>query len=296
MHELIITPAVLIRFRRRLIEAEKSEATIGKYLRDAEHCSRFLAGRPADRARLLAWKALLLRDYAPASVNSMLASVNALLRLMERGDLCLRQVRVQHQAFAQEARELTRAEYQQLVQAAQSRGKRRLSCLIQAICATGMRVSEVQHLTVESLHRGEAIVSCKGKTRRIFLVAPLRKLLLGYARSCGITAGPVFRTRTGRPMSRTAIWREMKSLCRAARVAPEKVFPHNLRHLFARIFYAMEKDIAKLADILGHSSINTTRIYIATTGREHRQRMERMHLIIQAQKNAGHPRAPASGT
>lgn len=280
MQKLVITPAHLPRFRRHLLEAEKSLATIEKYMRDVQHFIRFLSGLPADRQRILAWKEQLRREYAPASVNSMLASVNALLRFLERGDLCVRQFRVQRQAFAPEDRELTREEYLRLVQAAQERGNRRLNCLLQAICATGMRVSEVQFLTVEVLKQGEVLVQCKGKIRRIFLVAHLRKLLLDYIRDTGITSGPVFCTRSGRPMSRTAIWREMKALCGAARVNPRKVFPHNLRHLFARIFYGLDKDIAKLADILGHSSINTTRIYIATTGKEHRRRMEQMHLII----------------
>ena len=280
MNELIITPALLTRFRRDLREREKSAATVEKYLRDAQHFARFLSGLPADRQRILAYKERLRLDYAPASANSMLASLNALLRFMSRADLCVRQLRLQRQTYASQARELTRTEYQRLVRAAKSRGDARLSCLIQTICATGVRVSEVQYITVAAVHQGEAVVNCKGKLRRIFLVEPLQKLLLGYIRAAGIAEGPVFRTRSGKPLSRTAIWRAMKSLCREASVPPEKVFPHNLRHLFARIFYDLDKDIAKLADILGHSSINTTRIYIATTGAEHRQRMALMRLIL----------------
>lgn len=280
MNELLITPALLTRFRRHLLDMEKSAATVEKYLRDAAHFTRFLSGRPADRQRILEYKESLARDYAPASANSMLASLGALLRFCNRPDLCVRQLRVQRQAYIPQQRELSRAEYQRLVRAARAQGRKRLCCLIQTICATGVRVSEVQFITVEALLKGEAVVLCKGKLRRIFLVEHLQRLLLRYAREAGVTSGPVFCTKSGRPMSRTAIWREMKSLCRAAGVAPEKVFPHNLRHLFARVFYELEKDIAKLADILGHSSINTTRIYIATTGAEHRQRMAQMHLIL----------------
>lgn len=280
MNELVITPADLSRFRRHLREAEKSPATVEKYLRDAQHFARFLSCLPADRQRILDYKEQLRRDYAPASANSMLASVNALLRHLSRADLCVRQLRVQRQTCAPEARELSKAEYQRLVRAAKAAGNRRLGCLLQTICATGVRVSEVQYITVESLRQGEAVVSCKGKLRRIFFVEHLQKLLRRYIHEEGITSGPIFRTRSGRPMSRTAIWREMKSLCRASGVAPQKVFPHNLRHLFARVFYELEKDIAKLADILGHSSIQTTRIYIAATGAQHRRKMELMHLII----------------
>lgn len=156
----------------------------------------------------------------------------------------------------------------------------RLNLIIQTICSTGIRVSELKFITVEAVKQGEATVNCKGKSRSVFIIRDLQKKLLRYAVEKKIKSGMIFVTRTGKPLSRTNIWREMKSLCKDADVNPEKVFPHNLRHLFARTFYGIEKDIAKLADILGHSSIDTTRIYIISTGTEHRKRMENMHLII----------------
>ena len=175
---------------------------------------------------------------------------------------------------------MTRAEYKRLCQAAKQKKNERLNLIIQTICATGIRVSELQYITVESAKCGEAIVNCKAKTRSVFIVKELKQKLLRYAEEQGIKSGMIFVTNSGKPINRTNIWREMKALCKDANVNPQKVFPHNLRHLFARTFYGIEKDIAKLADILGHSSINTTRIYIISTGTEHRKKMENMHLII----------------
>ena len=175
---------------------------------------------------------------------------------------------------------MTRAEYKRLCQAAKQKKNERLNLIIQTICATGIRVSELQYITVESAKCGEAIVNCKAKTRSVFIVKELKQKLLRYAEEQGIKSGMIFVTKSGKPINRTNIWREMKALCKDANVNPQKVFPHNLRHLFARTFYGIEKDIAKFADILGHSSINTTRIYIISTGTEHRKKMENMHLII----------------
>ena len=183
-------------------------------------------------------------------------------------------------AAAQEEKELTKAEYTRLCRTAERKHNERLNLILQTICGTGIRVSELQYITVEAAKNGEAVVNCKAKTRSVFIVKELKQKLLRYAAEQGIKNGMIFVTRTGKPISRTNIWREMKALCIEANVNPNKVFPHNLRHLFARVFYGIEKDIAKLADILGHSSINTTRIYIISTGSEHRQRMENMRLII----------------
>jgi len=280
MKEIRITDTMLTRFRQALKEAEKSDATIEKYLRDVRKFASWLRDRPVSKGLIMAYKEQIGREYAAVSANSMLASIHALLRFCGRMDMSVRQFRVQRQAYLPENKELSREEYQRLVKTARRQGKDRLCCLLQTICATGIRVSEVRFITVEAVQQGEAVVRCKGKQRRVFLVEHLRRLLKCYIRAQGLTEGPVFRTRRGRPLCRTAIWREMKALCKAAKVQQEKVFPHNLRHLFARVFYGIEKDIAKLADILGHSSINTTRIYIATSGVEHRQRMERMHLIL----------------
>ena len=192
----------------------------------------------------------------------------------------MKTIKIQQQVFCPEEKELTRAEYMRLVNTAKAKHNERLCLILQTICGTGIRVSELQFITIEAAKRGEATVSCKGKTRSVFIVRELQKKLLRYAAEQGIESGCIFITRGGKPVSRTNIWREMKALCGEADVNPNKVFPHNLRHLFARVFYGIEKDIAKLADILGHSSINTTRIYIISTGTEHRKRMENMRLII----------------
>ena len=192
----------------------------------------------------------------------------------------MKSIKLQRQIYCPEEKELTKAEYMRLVNAAKQKGNERLNLILQTICSTGIRVSELQYITVEAVKNGEAIVSLKGKTRSVFIVKELKKKLLRYAAEQKIHSGCIFITRTGKPISRTNIWREMKNLCEYAGVNPQKVFPHNLRHLFARVFYGIEKDIAKLADILGHSSINTTRIYIISTGDEHRRRMENMRLIL----------------
>ena len=210
----------------------------------------------------------------------MLASINSFFSLFGWNDLKVKSLKLQQQIYCPEEKELTKAEYTRLCKAAQRRHNERLNLILQTICGTGIRVSELQFITVEAAKCGEAVVRCKGKTRAVFIVRELRQKLLRYAAEQNIQSGMIFVTRTGKPISRTNIWREMKALCVEANVNPEKVFPHNLRHLFARVFYGIEKDIAKLADILGHSSINTTRIYIISTGTEHRQRMENMRLII----------------
>ena len=210
----------------------------------------------------------------------MLASINSLFVFLGWHELKVKSIKLQQQIYCPEEKELTKAEYTRLCRAAEKKHNERLNLILQTICGTGIRVSELQYITVESVRQGEATVSCKAKTRSVFIVKELQKKLLRYAAEQGIKSGMIFVTRTGKPISRTNIWREMKALCEEAGVNPQKVFPHNLRHLFARVFYGIEKDIAKLADILGHSSINTTRIYIISTGTEHRRRMENMRLVI----------------
>lgn len=210
----------------------------------------------------------------------MLASINSLFAFLGWHDLKVKSIKLQQKIYCPEEKELTKAEYTRLCRAAEKRHNERLNLILQTICGTGIRVSELQYITVEAARKGEAIVSCKAKTRSVFIVKDLQKKLLRYAAEQNIKSGMIFITRTGKPISRTNIWREMKALCEEADVNPKKVFPHNLRHLFARVFYGIEKDIAKLADILGHSSINTMRIYIISTGTEHRRRMENMRLII----------------
>ena len=277
----VITEKQIAAFAVYLKNEERSSNTIEKYIRDVWAFSSFVNGAALTKETVIAYKNKLLSEaYAPRSVNSMLASINGLFSFLGWLDLKVKAIKLQRQIYCSKENELTKAEYMRLVQAARQRGNERLNLLLQTICGTGIRVSELQYITVEAVKCGEAVVSLKGKTRTVFIVKELQKKLLRYAAEQGITSGAIFITRTGKAMSRTHIWREMKSLCEQAGVNPQKVFPHNLRHLFARTFYGIEKDIAKLADILGHSSINTTRIYIITTGDEHRQRMERMHLII----------------
>lgn len=280
MKKRLVSERSLEAFERYLIENERAEATVQKYLRDVRLFAEYAENRVIDKVTVLNYKAELAERYAVRSANSMLASLNAFLRFIGWADLCVKQFKIQQEAYCSEDKELTKAEYTALIRAAEQKNSERLSLVVQTICGTGIRVSELQSITVEAVRRGEAIVSCKGKTRKIFIVKALRSKLLRYAAKQRITSGLLFVTRSGKPLDRSNIWRQMKRLCAQAGVSPGKVFPHNLRHLFARTFYGLEKDIAKLADILGHSSINTTRIYILTTGTEHRRRMETMRLII----------------
>lgn len=275
----VITSDLLENFKANLISNEKSKNTIDKYMRDVLFCVKFINGRDIDKNGILEYKAMLERNYAVTSANSMIASLNAFFRFVGWKELCVKQFKLQRKTYCFEESELTKQEYMALVRTAENKKNERLSLLIQTICVTGIRVSELEYITVEAVKRGEAIVNCKGKTRKVFLVSKLCKKLICYAKRNQIRTGPIFITKYGNIMSRSNIWREMKALCEQAGVNPQKVFPHNLRHLFARTFYGIEKDIAKLADILGHASINTTRIYIVTTGAEHRQKLENMRLI-----------------
>lgn len=280
MKKRIMTDQALASFEKYLLENEKAKATREKYTRDLRRFAEYVADKPLNKTLVLQYKAFLEQNYAIRSANSMLAALNAYLRFMGWYDLCVKQFKVQMDAYCSEEKELTKAEYLALVRAAEQKKNERLSLVVQTICGTGIRVSELQSITVEAARRGEAVVSCKGKTRKIFIVSALRKKLLRYAAEQKIETGMIFITKSGKPLDRSNIWREMKALCKQAGVPSQKVFPHNLRHLFARTFYGIEKDIAKLADILGHSNINTTRIYIITTGAEHQRRMENMRLII----------------
>jgi len=280
MKEKVITNLHIEKFCNYMLEEEKSSATIEKYLRDIRKFTDFAQGKILDKQMTLSYKAALQNGYATASVNSMLAAMNTFLKFLGWEELCVKQIKVQAKVYCPEEKELTQAEYMRLVNTARTKGNERLSLIIQTICGTGIRVSELEYITVEAVRRGETIVDCKGKSRIVFIVPKLRKKLMIYAKKRGINSGPIFITRSGVPISRCNIWREMKALCKDAGVSSSKVFPHNLRHLFARVFYGIEKDIAKLADILGHSSINTTRIYIMTTGIEHRRKMEKMQLIL----------------
>lgn len=266
-------------FRENLILEEKSTYTTEKYLRDVCAFFRFAGEKPVTKELVMAYKSALVgAGYAAASVNSMLVAVNRLLSFLGWDDCKVKNLRVQRQTYCAEEKELSKAEYLRLLEA--SRKNAQLNLVLQTICGTGIRVSELRYFTVEAVQHGQITVSCKSKTRTILVPGKLKKLLLNYARQRRITAGAIFLGRSGKPLDRSSIWRQMKQLCESAHVAPSKVFPHNLRKLFARTFYGIEKDIAKLADILGHSSINTTRIYIMTTGAEHRRKIEQLGLVI----------------
>ena len=275
----LITAKMIAGFKEHLILEERSTATIQKYIRDVKAFAEYANGAVI-KETVIAYKKHLQECYAVRSINSMLASINSLFAFLGWHDLKVKSLKLQQQVYCPEEKELTKAEYTRLCRAAQNKHNERLNLILQTICGTGIRVSELQWITVEAVKTGEAVVSCKAKTRSVFIVKELKQKLLRYAAEQGIKSGMIFVTRTGKPISRTNIWREMKALCIEANVNPQKVFPHNLRHLFARVFYGIEKDIAKLADILGHSSINTTRIYIIYTGTEHRRRIENMHLFL----------------
>ena len=274
-----ITESLLQKFKEHLMEDEKSEATIKKYIHDINCFVEFVKACEINKQQALFYKAFLEERYTISSANSMLAALNKFFVFVGWSDCCVKRFKEQKQTYCPEEKELTKAEYIRLTETARKQGDERLALLIQTICGTGIRVSELEYITVEAVKKGEAVVSCKAKTRTVFIISALRKKLLQYIKKNKIKSGSVFVTKTGRPVNRSNIWRAMKELCSKAGVTPEKVFPHNLRHLFARTFYCIEKDIAKLADILGHSNVNTTRIYIVTTGAEHRRKLENMRLV-----------------
>ena len=280
MKELSEPMRQLSEFKLYLLCEEKSTATVEKYLRDCRAFHVFCGERELTKELTAAWKqALLSRGLAASSINSMLAGLNCFLRFLGRADLQVKPLRIQRKVYCPESRQLTRGEYEALLAAAEKKNPR-LWLILQSICGTGIRISELQHFTAEAVRQGEVTVRCKGKTRVILLPAKLRKKLLAYMKAEGIESGVLFRTRSGRPLDRSNIWRMMKAAARAAGVSLQKVFPHNLRKLFARTFYGKEKDIAKLADILGHGSIETTRIYIMTTGREHQKKIDSLGLVV----------------
>ena len=279
MSERLLTEDLISAFHEHLILEEKSGATVEKYLRDVRAFSVFVGGRSVTKEVVMAYKqALLEKGYAVRSINSMLASLNSFLDFRFWQDCKVKNLRVQQQTYCAEEKELTKAEYLRLLAAAEHQPRLRL--ILETICGTGIRVSELRYFTVEGVSRGRISVRCKNKTRIILLPGKLRDLLLAYAKKNGIRSGGIFITRSGKPLNRSNIWAQMKALCEKARVKASKVFPHNLRKLFARTFYQLEKDIAKLADILGHSSVNTTRIYIMSTGTEHRRKIERLGLVL----------------
>lgn len=276
----MVTIQLIEKYINHLMEEEKSVATLKKYRHDLNELHNYLQGMLLTKSILIEWKKYLIEKYAPSTANSMLIAVNGYLRFFSWHDLSMKLLKIQKPLFSDENKELTREEYARLVMTASKRSNARLSLILQTICATGIRVSELKFITIEAVQTGRTEISNKGKRRVIFLPQQLRKLLRKYAQKHGKISGPVFTTRTGKPLDRSNIWRDMKALCTEAKVAPEKVFPHNLRHLFARTFYSLEHDLSRLADILGHSSIVTTRIYTAESGTVHARQMGRLGLVI----------------
>ncbi len=276
---MTITNEKILEFREFLLSCEKSAATIEKYLRDVRLFSMWLQGASLVKAKVLEYKESLKQHYAIASVNSVISSLNSFFDFLHSPDLCIKTVRVQKQLFLKTEKELTKKEYARLLAAAKERGNERLNLVMQTICSTGIRVSELSWITVEALRRETAEIHSKGKVRFVFLPKELCKTLLKYAAAREIQQGCIFVTKSGRPLNRSNIWADMKKLCERAQVPKEKVFPHNLRHLFARTFYSIQKDIVRLADILGHSSVNTTRIYTMETGEIHRKKIQMLGLL-----------------
>ena len=268
-------------FKGYLIDGGKSGYTVEKYVRDVLKFRGFAGDEEIEKETAGEYRDYLVRSgYSVRSINSMLSSINALFEFMGRQDLKVKTIKMQRIVYCPEDKELTRAEYQRLCEAARRRKNNRLELIIETVCATGIRIGELKYITVESAKRSEAVVTLKGKTRFVFIPKELKRKLLRYAQEHNIKSGMIFVTKSGKAIDRTNVWRDMKNLCKEAHVKPEKVFPHNLRHLFARTFYNIDKDIAKLADVLGHSSIDTTRIYIISTGAEHRRLIEKMKLIL----------------
>ena len=266
-------------FSEYLREQERSERTIEKYTRDARRLAEFVGIGELNKPLVLHFKENLRREMSPISANSVIAAVNCFLKFLGLSELCVRAFKLQRRLFSVK-NELTAEEYKRLVKAALNAQNERLALIIQAICSTGIRISELKFITVEAIRTGRAEISCKGKFRVIVLPDKLRAVLGNYVRKQKITAGAVFVTKKGNPVDRSNIWRDMKNLCESARVSPEKVFPHNLRHLFARSFYSLEKDISRLADVLGHSSISTTRIYTMESGYNHFRQVNLLNLVV----------------
>lgn len=274
-----ITNELIENFKIDLVEEEKAQATIEKYIRDILAFVEWLSGRTVEKQTVLEYKQKLIEKYAPASVNSVLSSLNRFFAFAEWFNCKVKSIKIQKQVFAKQERELTKKEYDRLLSAALHKDNKRLYLLMQTICSTGIRVSELKFITVEAVKAQKAIINLKGKTRSVFLPDMLCKMLLRYIKEEKIKSGSVFVSKNGRPLDRCNIYHDMKKLCESANVDRSKVFPHNLRHLFARTYYSIEKDISRLADILGHSSVNTTRIYTMETGEVHRKQIQKLGLL-----------------
>ena len=280
MDNFELTPERIAAYGLYLKQEERTPATLEKYLRDLRAFLVWLDGRPVTKELAHQWKEeLQARGYAPVTINSMLSALNGLFRFLGWEECRVKFLKVQRRLFREERRDLNRSEYNRLLETAYQLGRERLALLMETICSTGIRVSEVRYITVEAARNGKSEIALKGKIRTILLPNKLCRKLLKYAKRQKIASGEIFLTRSGKALSRRQIWAEMKRLCRHTGVEPSKVFPHNLRHLFATAFYRACKDIAHLADLLGHSSVETTRIYLISSGAEHVRQIERLGLV-----------------
>ncbi len=274
-----ITQDLIEKFENYLINEEKASATLEKYMRDIKAFCVWSGNSEIDKRKVLDYKEYLIGKFAPASVNSVLSSLNSFFEFNNWHEMKVRMLKIQKQIFAQKDKELSKSEYERLLDAANAKSNKRLYLLMQTICACGIRVSELRYITIDAIKRREATINCKGKMRIVILPKELCRMLTEYAKTKKITSGAVFVTKSGKPLDRSTIWKMMKALCESAGVSKDKVFPHNLRHLFARTFYSIQKDIVRLADILGHSSVNTTRIYTMESGEIHRRQIQKLGLL-----------------
>ena len=274
-----ITEETIKKFELYLYEEERSDNTVEKYIRDIRFFREWSKDRNIDKSLVIEYKKGLCKRYAIKSVNSMLSSLNAFFVFMGRYELKIKTLKIQRRIFADKSKELSKAEYERLLTAAKNKKNERLYYLMQTIASTGLRVSEIKHVTCEAVRQRQAVINCKGKIRQIFLPKKLCQMLKGYIKSQNIKSGSIFITRSGKPLDRCAIWKMLKDLCESAGVSKDKVFPHNFRHLFARTFYSLQKDIVRLADILGHSSVETTRLYTMESGTEHIKQLQKLGLL-----------------
>lgn len=281
MEKRMMRKGMIEEYGRFLLQNEKSAATTKRYRQYLKQFIRFAGEQPVDKDLVLRWKESLRQQLAPSTVNGALAAVNGFFRHQGWEDCMVKLLKIRRRVYLPQDRELERGEYVRLVQAAAQNGNGRLAALIQTLCSTGMRVSELRFVTVEALESGVVEVECKGKIRTIFLTRELCRMLKQYVKNRNISHGMIFVTRTGKAMDRSNIWREMKRAGRQAGLAGGKIFPHNLRHLFARTYYSQQKDLLRLSDILGHSNINTTRIYTMESGVNHRMQLEQMRLLVE---------------
>jgi len=276
----VLTQERISGYTAYLEEQEKSAATMKKYAHDVTLAEKFLNGAEITKDALIQWKDQLKGMYMVSTVNSIIVALNGFLKFAGWGDLSLKTLKTQKKTFCEESRELTKEDYKRLIEAAEAKGNHRLAMLLQTYGSTGIRVSELELITVNAVQTGKAVIENKGKTRTVFLPKSLCRALKQYIKDCGLESGPVFVTRNGKPLDRSNIWRDMKALCESAGVEPSKVFPHNLRHLFARTYYNLEKDLSRLADILGYANINTSRIYTMESGAVHAAQMDQLGLVV----------------